>query len=497
MDSRLSDLFHIESEEDLLNLEIDEKLLSRIDITFFIHRSIIPISLDDKCIYCISFQDISLNFISDIRLLTELSPIVIQIDSDIYSQILNKIKEKVAVLPQKVDVFKLDSSEEVQDLNELKKIVKYLNELIEDAIVARASDIHIETFSNYISIRFRVDGRLNEVVRLNRELHSIIVTRIKILANMDIAERRLPQDGRISFKYEDREIDMRLSTLPTIHGEKIVIRLLDNSDAMKSLWDLGMRGNNLEMVQSFINEPYGLVLFCGPTGVGKSSSIYSILQLLNSDEVNIISIEDPVEYKIDGVNQIQVHYKIGLNFERVLENILRSDPDIIFIGELRSEDTAEVAMRSAITGHLIFSTLHTSNAIGGIYRLMDLGVEKYMINNGLIGVVSQRLVRLLCPHCKSARTDYIDFVNCEMKHYEAVGCSHCNKGYRGRMGIFEVLTIDNSIRRKISENCDYEDILKEAIKSGFVPISDQAVQLFTEGLIDRIEVETVLSSLNR
>lgn len=367
-------------------------------------------------------------------------------------------------------------------------IVKLINSIIEQAMRGKASDIHIEPSHNDIRVRFRVDGDLKEIMTLPKSNLSAIVTRVKIIGRMDIAEKRIPQDGRVEMRFSDNEIDLRISTLPTVYGEKIVLRILDKSNFNFTKEGLGFSTENLNKLDSMIGQPYGMLLVTGPTGSGKTTTLYTILRELNVQTKNVITVEDPVEYKLKGINQIQVNAKAGLTFAAGLRSILRQDPDTIMIGEIRDGETAEIAVRAAITGHLVLSTLHTNDSPSTIARLIDMGLEPYLVSSAVIGIISQRLVKLLCPKCKekyiaSLSEKKIMGINeeKEIELYKAVGCNSCNNGYRGRAAVHEVMLINENIRRLINKGANTDDIRVQAFEDGMTTLLQSATALALKG----------------
>lgn len=367
-------------------------------------------------------------------------------------------------------------------------IVKLLNSIIEQAVRERASDIHIEPYADDIRVRFRIDGDLREVMTLARSSLSGIVTRIKIIGKMNIAEKRIPQDGRVETKISGREIDMRISSLPTVYGEKIVIRLLDRSNFMFTKEALGFSKDDLDIFDKILAQPYGMILVTGPTGSGKTTTLYTVLQELNQIEKNIITIEDPVEYKLNGINQVQVNTKAGLTFASGLRSVLRQDPDIVMVGEIRDGETAEIAIRAAITGHLVLSTLHTNDSPSTVARLIDMGIEPYLVSSAIIGVVSQRLVKLLCPKCKkSYEAEYLEKKilgideEKQLTLYKAVGCSSCNNGYKGRRAVHELMPINETIRQLIDKGANIDELRRQAIADGMHTLLESAAKLAING----------------
>ncbi|NLK01394.1 MAG: type II/IV secretion system protein [Clostridia bacterium] len=370
--------------------------------------------------------------------------------------------------------------------------VKTVDEILRAAVSEKASDIHIEPRTEILRVRYRVDGILREAIMLPVELHSPLVSRIKIMANMDIAEKRLPQDGRIRMNLSDREIDIRVSSLPTIHGEKVVLRLLDKKMRLLKLEELGFSKTALDQYSSLIHQPYGMILVTGPAGSGKTTTLYATLNKINSVEKNIITIEDPVEYMLTEINQMSVNTKAGLTFAAGLRTILRQDPDVIMVGEIRDSETAKIAIRAANTGHLVLSTLHTNNAASALTRLVDMGVEPYLVASSVIGVVAQRLVRKICPQCKKSHiiTDnyprdipFSDGIKSGTMVYKGAGCDACGQsGYRGRLAVAEILKITPDISEKVVRKEPTDNIYRHALKNhGYIPMVQDGIQKVCAG----------------
>ena len=377
--------------------------------------------------------------------------------------------------------------------------VRLVDSIIKEAIPFRASDIHIEPFEKKVRVRYRIDGDLVDRAQFPRDYFAAITARIKILSGMNIAERRIPQDGRISMKINNDDYDFRVSTMPTVNGEKFVIRVLDKSAFAFTRKELGFTDESDKVIDKMLAHPHGIVLLTGPTGCGKSTTLYCFIKELNDDDVNIITVEDPVEYSMDGVNQTQVNVKANMTFATALRSILRQDPDIIMIGEVRDEETAEIAIRSAITGHLVFSTLHTNDAPGAIVRLKDMGVSGYLVADALVGVISQRLVKKLCPICKSEVTT----TKMQMKMlgidepatiYEKRGCQFCNNtGYKGRTAIHEIMYMNSALKMAANDDISLEEIRKLAIDSGMKTIEDSARACVLKGITTIEEMMTVIT----
>lgn len=373
-----------------------------------------------------------------------------------------------------------DLQSAVQELNEPQDllessddapIIRLINALLAEAIKEEASDVHIEPMENRLVVRFRVDGVLRKVLEPQRSLVPLITSRIKVMAKMDIAEKRLPQDGRISLKLAGRAVDVRVSTIPNAHGERVVMRLLDKQAGRFSLNSLGMTPVLSNLFETMITCPHGIILVTGPTGSGKTTTLYAALGDLNQASRNIMTVEDPIEYYLDGIAQTQVNSKIEMTFAKGLRAILRQDPDVVMVGEIRDLETAEIAIQSSLTGHLVFSTLHTNTAVGAVARLRDMGVEPFLLSSSLLGVVSQRLVRLLCPHCKTSHhaTDsersILDITEYEQSPliYHPTGCTHCRQsGYLGRKGIYELVLMDDAMRKLIHSCADEQTMSRHA-----------------------------------
>ncbi|MDV3429048.1 MAG: GspE/PulE family protein, partial [Bacillota bacterium] len=353
-------------------------------------------------------------------------------------------------------------------------VVKLVDSLISNAVKSRASDIHIEPFENFIRIRTRVDGELREVLRVDKANLGSLTTRIKILANMNIAEKRVPLDGRIITQVDGKQYDLRISSLPTVYGEKIVIRILSKQGFLIGMDKLELFPAELEKIQRILAIPYGIILATGPTGSGKSTTLYTLLRSLNKGDVNIITVEDPVEYTMEGINQVNVNTKAGLTFASGLRSILRQDPDIIMIGEMRDSETAEIAVRAAITGHKVLSTVHTNDAPSTIIRLVDMGLEPYLVSTSVSGIIAQRLVRRICPYCKkpysaSAAEKRILGLDedKDVTLFKGEGCAYCsNTGYAGRLGIYEIMEITREIREYIAAGKNTDDLRDLCIKTG-------------------------------
>ncbi|NPA14930.1 MAG: type IV-A pilus assembly ATPase PilB [Deferribacteres bacterium] len=383
----------------------------------------------------------------------------------------------------------------VEELAFQAPVVRLINFLLTDAITKGASDIHIEPYEKRVRIRFRIDGILYDQMSVSIKMKEAIIARVKILAKLNIVERRIPQDGRMKVKVKNREADIRVSTLPTVYGEKVVMRILDKTSLVFDLDLLGFEENQKELFERMISKPYGMILITGPTGSGKTTTLYSALKRLNKPEVNIMTVEDPVEYNFEGINQVNVNEAVGLTFASALRAFLRQDPDIILVGEIRDQETADIAIKAALTGHLVFSTLHTNNAPATVTRLIDMGVEPFLVSSSLILVVAQRLVRRICQHCKEEITPDPDILRAlnitdnNIKFYRGKGCSNCRKtGYKGRIAVYEMMEITDEMRKAIVKGAPEDEIREMAKANGMVTLREAGIIKAQKGLTTLEEV---------
>ncbi|MDP2243988.1 type II secretion system ATPase GspE [Pseudomonas sp.] len=387
---------------------------------------------------------------------------------------------------------------QIEDLLEQEDdapIIRLINAILGEAIKEDASDIHLETFEKRLVVRFRVDGILREVLEPKRELAALLVSRVKVMARLDIAEKRIPQDGRISLKVGGREVDIRVSTLPSANGERVVLRLLDKQAGRLDLQRLGMSARDCQAMEAAVRKPHGILLVTGPTGSGKTTTLYASLVSLNDRTRNILTVEDPIEYHLEGIGQTQVNTKVDMTFARGLRAILRQDPDVVMVGEIRDKETAEIAVQASLTGHLVLSTLHTNSAIGAITRLVDMGIEPFLLSSSLLGVLAQRLVRVLCPHCKEAFQ--ADAAECALLGvaieqaptlYRPRGCDECHQqGYRGRTGIYELVVFDDHLRTLIHSAAGEQEMIRHARSLG-PNIREDGRRKVLEGLTSLEEV---------
>jgi type IV pilus assembly protein PilB len=416
---------------------------------------------------------------------------------------LKKAEEEATGGPEIVEVRDDVDLARLREMGEEAPVIRIVNNFVSQAIVEDASDIHVEPMENSLRIRYRVDGILHEKQILPKTIQPGIVTRLKIISNMDIAERRVPQDGRLTLKFEGRPIDFRVSSIPSIFGEKVVLRILDRTVSIKPLDQLGFSEYNLKRFENIISQPYGMILISGPTGSGKTTTLYSCLDRLNSPTKNIITVEDPVEYQLKGINQMQVNEKAGLTFANALRSILRQDPNIILIGEIRDAETARIAIESALTGHLVFSTIHTNDSSSIATRLIDMGIEPFLVASSLIGATAQRLIRKVCDNCKTAYNPSRDVlenlgfqIDESVTFYKGEGCDKCtHTGYRGRKAISEILPITPDIQKLVLNRASSKEISAQAKKEGMKTLLDDAMTKAAEGLTTLEEVVRVVSTL--
>jgi len=487
-------------------IENDEEVISLIPDSFVERNKMLPLRKDEingKTVYTVAIADMldynvelmakSL-FGSDAIIYYTTMSKLISVYSIVHTK--SKVTEAIHEYGRENTEDTVDSSLEDASVT-TAPAVKLAESILKEAIASKASDIHIEPYEDLVRVRNRIDGVLYERTSFDPKMYSAVVTRFKVIGGLNITERRIPQDGRFSLDVNDTTYDFRLSTLPTVHGEKIVIRILDNSAFNFSLEELGFTKSALEIIRPALRTPHGIILLTGPTGCGKSTTLYSFIREINDVGVNIVSVEDPVEYSISGINQVQVNTKANMTFAVALRSILRQDPNVIMIGEIRDEETASIAIRSAITGHLVFSTLHTNDAPGAVSRLSDMGVEPYLVADALEMVIAQRLVRRLCPECKKkvmttkAQNEALG-IKKSVEIYEPKGCPAChNTGYKGRIGIHEILVIDEHLRELIVSKKSNEEIYEYLEAKNFKNLRASCVEAILNGITSFQELYTI------
>ncbi|MDA8157766.1 MAG: type IV-A pilus assembly ATPase PilB [Deltaproteobacteria bacterium] len=491
----------------LLEGEIPESVIKLIPPDLAVKLQVVPFKRQGNTMYLAVSDPTRVEALDDIKFLTGLNiEIVVASENEIASA-LSKYYNASSILTENKDYLNsiaIEETNEEVDISELQRssseqpIIKFVNKVLLDAVKMSASDIHIEPYESIVRVRYRMDGKLIEQMKIPGQLKNPIISRLKIMSQMDIAERRLPQDGRIKARMDNKEVDMRVSCLPTLFGEKIVIRVLDKSNLQLDMRKLGFSEEQLIDFKTAIHRPYGMILVTGPTGSGKTTTLYSALSEVNRPDVNISTAEDPVEYNIQGINQVLVNEEIGLTFASALRSFLRQDPDIIMVGEIRDLETAEIAIKAALTGHLVLSTIHTNNASSTISRLINMKVEPFLVASSLNLIIAQRLIRKLCAECKEPY--YPDanalaksgFTNAEIagkRFYKAKGCPVCNKtGYKGRIAIYEVLNVGDEVKNKIYENSNEFEIQRVAVNNGMKLLKESAKEKFLDGTTSLEEI---------
>ena len=499
----------LEDEAELLDDEELSQYKHRLPFGFAKRHSVLVEDLEDGFVlHCT--KSVAADILIEVRRFLGAGYSITEHSTDDFEQLLtqayqrgsSEAKQMMEDIGNEANLYSLaDEFQESEDLLENEDdapIIKLINAMLSEAIKEGASDIHIETFEKVLKIRFRVDGVLREILKPNRKLASMLVSRIKVMAKLDIAEKRVPQDGRISLRIAGRAVDVRVSTMPSSHGERVVLRLLDKNAARLNLKDLGMTEAGRKTFTEVISKPHGIILVTGPTGSGKSTTLYAGLTQIDVNERNILTVEDPIEFAIEGIGQTQVNAKVDMTFARGLRAILRQDPDVVMVGEIRDLETAQIAVQASLTGHLVLSTLHTNTAAGAITRLEDMGVEPFLLSSSLLGVLAQRLVRTLCKECKESHlpteeeAKLLGIADGSNQHiYRAKGCVSCNYlGYRGRTGIHELLVVDDLVREKI-HNGEGEQAIEKFVRDYTPSIRQDGFGKVLEGFTTLEEVMRV------
>ncbi|MEK7286005.1 MAG: type II secretion system ATPase GspE [Nitrospirota bacterium] len=474
--------------------EIDTALTQSVPIAFAKKHLILPFQRVGKSVQVITSDPLNQTAIDDLRLFLKSpisviaapSKVILNRIHNIYEQMTDTAEQAISDLSDgstsEIADPRFTDMEDLLDTNDEAPMIRLVNSILFEASKQRASDIHIEPFEKEVSVRYRIDGVLYPILTVPKRLQASLISRIKIVADMNIAEKRLPQDGRISTRMGGREIDIRVSSVPIVHGERMVLRLLDKTSLLITLTQIGLSKESLDALSSIIERTHGIFLATGPTGSGKTTTLYAALQKINSTDKNVITIEDPIEYQLKGVGQIQVNPKIDLTFGNGLRSILRQDPDIIMVGEIRDVDTAQIAIHASLTGHLVLSTLHTNDSAGAITRLLDMGVEPFLISSSVLGIVAQRLVRLLCKACKTSyvpTSEELEKLGVKQKvavFYRTVGCPACmNTGYRGRIGIYELLLMTDEIRSLVLAKADASQIKAKSASRGMLTLREEGI----------------------
>jgi len=488
---------------DLAEADVDPRATTMVSEKIMRRHSLLPIGFEDGKLVVAMSDPSNVVAMDDVRTITkmEVKPVVATKDD-----VINAVS-KYASMSEDIeaiadDLIGVGDDSELADLEAITEdapIVKFVNVLITQAVADGASDIHIEPGERELRVRYRIDGVLHEVMKSPRSIQNGVISRLKIMADVDIAERRIPQDGRIGLTVHGKQIDLRFSTLPTVYGEKVVMRILDKTSVMLSLDDLGFRDHNLKRFEEAYRKPYGMILVTGPTGSGKSTTLYATLNVVNQEGVNIITTEDPVEYRLPGISQVQVNNKVGLSFAAALRSILRQDPDIVLVGEMRDRETAQIGVEAALTGHLVLSTLHTNDAPSAVTRLTEMGIEPFLVGSAVDCVLAQRLARRVCARCVQMERPEAemlkaagfsdDIVEERPEVPRAVGCSSCSQtGYRGRLAIHEVMTVTEDIERLAVARASSEEIMRTAVEQGMQRLREDGL---AKVLLGRTTIEEV------
>lgn len=494
---------------DLQNVDIDPEATKVVTEQYCHENIVIPIGFESGRLVVALYDPLNILVSDDLQFRTGNEIIQMLAPKKSIEEAISKnfgkenAQKAAADLESELDIDAMRNlGEQITDDVNQAPVVKLVNSMIEFAVRANASDIHVEPMADRVRVRIRIDGVLSEIMSNPVAARDAIITRLKILSGLNIAEKRIPQDGRIQTIIGGKQIDMRVSILPTVHGEKTVIRILAKNDANLNRKYLGINAHNNEMIDRIVKVPQGIVLISGPTGSGKTTTLYTLLAEKNDPETNIVTVEDPVEIQIPGINQVQVNVKAGMTFASGLRSILRQDPDIILVGEIRDGETAEIAMRAAITGHLVFSTIHTNDAVSSINRLIDMGLEPFMVSSALVGVVSQRLVRRICTYCRREyEPDVIeqDVLNLKpgQKLYEGAGCTECNgSGYKGRIAIHEIIVLTKAMKKLMEKGGTEEEMRNLAISEGTEMLATSAKELVIEGITTVREMNRVTYSID-
>jgi general secretion pathway protein E len=469
----------METMEAIKDEDVDVNLLKEIPLAYAKGNMVLPMRREDGHLVAAVAGERAMLALRDLSQHFDLKPLPFDVAPGVIMDAINRYYGQMGSAEEVMGniagedlssvATEFERPKDILELTEEAPIIRLLNAILQQAVKERASDIHIEPYERELDVRMRVDGILHRVLSPPKIIQDALISRVKIMANLDIGEKRLPQDGRIRLLFGGRDIDIRVSIVPTTFGERAVLRLLDRKQGLLGLWEVGLNESDEARIEELLHRTNGILLVTGPTGSGKTTTLYAALHRIHTGEKNIITIEDPVEYQLKGIGQIHVNPKIGLTFASGLRSILRQDPDVIMVGEIRDFETAEIAIQASLTGHLVLSTLHTNDASSAITRLVDMGVEPFLVASSLIGVLAQRLVRVICPDCRKPyepREEEAKYVSCPTL-FRGNGCDRCNgKGYLGRMGIFELLIVNDDIRQKIAEKCDSQTIKNVAVSKG-------------------------------
>jgi general secretion pathway protein E len=483
--------------------DVDISLLKNIPVSFVKNNQIFPIKLNNSELVGAVSDDKGMLALSEVSKSLGLKPKALKASAGIILDAINRFYGQMGSAEEVMGTITgedfssiataFEAPKDLLELTEEAPIIKLLNALMLQAVKERASDIHIEPYEKELDVRLRIDGVLHRILTPPKIIQEALISRVKIMSNLDIAEKRLPQDGRIRLLIGGRDIDIRVSVIPTSHGERAVLRLLDRKQGLLGLWEVGLDKVDEKKLEGHLQRPDGIILVTGPTGSGKTTTLYAAINRIHTEEKNIITVEDPIEYQLKGVGQIQVNPKIGLTFASGLRSILRQDPDVIMVGEIRDLETAEIAMQASLTGHLVLSTLHTNDAPSALVRLIDMGIEPFLVASSLTIILAQRLVRLICSHCKvSYKPTKLELSYFNQKPevlYRGEGCEKCKgRGYLGRTGIYELLIIDNEVRQMITERIDSQTIKNFAVSRGMKTLRQDGIEKVVKGITTLEEV---------
>jgi len=485
---------------DLTKMTVPTFLATIVPKTIAKEHNVVPVKQEGNNLYLAMVDPLNFNAIEQVKQTTKnrVIPMIATRESvertivTLYgNEGVNRAIDELQKEHEALDEVMLTTKEGFDDSDTSAPAIRIVNNIIERGVMENASDIHVEPRENILEVRMRIDGVLRKILEIPQNLQSAVISRIKIMGDMDIAEKRIPLDGRANYRSKDKDVDLRISSLPTKYGEKIVIRFLEKNKETLTIEGIGMQGKHLEIYKDLLQNTNGVILITGPTGSGKSTTMSAMISELNCEDVNLITLEDPIEYEIKGVNQVQVNEKAGLTFAAGLRSILRQDPDIISVGEIRDGETADIAMRAAITGHLVLSTIHTNSAISTVDRLVDIGVEPYLIASALKGVLAQRLVRRICPNCKEAydaTDEELEEIGLEqnphkkIQFYRGKGCPQClHTGYRGRIGVFEIFALNKEEKQLIRKKATQDELMDAALRDGYTTLADDALRLILDG----------------
>ncbi|NOY44838.1 MAG: type II secretion system ATPase GspE [Deltaproteobacteria bacterium] len=503
----LAEAYGLEWIGEIRTAEVPAAWVRRVPISFARRHRCLPVEEDGERIVVAVADPTDTRVLHDLRVLFGRPLRAVVAPSAALEQAVNRVYEEGSDRAEEIMeelaegsleglAQELEEPRDLLDAAEEAPVIRLVNGILFQAVKDRASDIHIEPFERELQIRYRIDGVLYPVLTPPKALQAPITSRVKVMAGLDIAEKRLPQDGRIRIKIAGKDIDIRVSVLPTAHGERVVLRLLDKSAVLLDLEQLGLEGERLEAFKNLIRKPHGILLVTGPTGSGKTTTLYAALSRINSRDVNIITVEDPIEYQLQGIGQIQVNPKIDLTFAAGLRSILRQDPDVIMVGEIRDAETAEIAIQASLTGHLVFSTLHTNDAAGAMTRLVEMGVEPFLVASSILAVLAQRLVRVLCPACREAYdppAGALEELGLDPSFagplYRPVGCPECrHTGYRGRTGIYELLSVDDAVRELVMQRANSVSIKEAGRRSGMITLREDGARKVAAGITSAEEV---------